>query len=76
VGDYQVDGHSRELEPGMVFTVEPGIYIRPDDASVDARWRGLGIRIEDDVVVTREAPEILTADVPKAPDDIEAAMAA
>lgn len=75
VGDYQVDGHSRELEPGMVFTVEPGIYIRPDDESVEERWRGLGIRIEDDVVVTRDGPEILSADVPKDMDEIEALMA-
>jgi Xaa-Pro aminopeptidase len=75
VGDYQVDGHSRELEPGMVFTVEPGIYIRADDESVDPRWRGLGIRIEDDVVVTREAPEILSSEVPKSMDEIEALMA-
>jgi len=75
VGDYQVDGHSRELEPGMVFTVEPGIYIRTDDDTVDKRWRGLGIRIEDDVVVTRDEPEILTSDVPKSIDEIEALMA-
>jgi Xaa-Pro aminopeptidase len=75
VGDYQVDGHSRELEAGMVFTVEPGIYIRPDDETVEPRWRGLGIRIEDDVVVTRDDPEILTADVPKSSSEIEALMA-
>ncbi|MEM1412587.1 MAG: Xaa-Pro aminopeptidase [Pseudomonadota bacterium] len=75
VGDYQVDGHSRALEPGMVLTVEPGIYIRADDQRVDERWRGLGIRIEDDVVVTRDRPEILSDRVPKAIDDIEALMA-
>jgi Xaa-Pro aminopeptidase len=75
VGDYQVDGHSRELESGMVFTVEPGVYIRADDERVDERWRGIGIRIEDDIVVTRDAPEILSSDVPKAADDIEALMA-
>lgn len=75
VGDYQVDGHSRVLEPGMVLTVEPGIYIRRNDQRVDARWRGLGIRIEDDVVVTRKAPEVLSDRVPKAIDDIEALMA-
>ena len=75
VGDYRIDGHSRELEPGMVLTVEPGIYIRPDDESVDARWRGTGIRIEDDVAVAKDGPEILTDGVPKAPADIEALMA-
>ncbi len=75
VGDYQVDGHSRALERGMVLTIEPGIYIRPDDVNVDPRWRGMGIRIEDDVVVTKDAPENLTGRVPKAIDDIEALMA-
>jgi Xaa-Pro aminopeptidase len=76
VGDYQVDGHSRELEPGMVLTIEPGIYIRADDTRVAARWRGLGIRIEDDVAVTREGSEVLTDGVPKDVDDIETLMAA
>jgi len=75
VGDYQVDGHSRELEPGMVLTVEPGIYIKPGEPSVDECWRGLGIRIEDDVVVTRDEPEILSGDVPKTIDEIESLMA-
>lgn len=75
VGDYQVDGHSRELEPGMVFTVEPGIYIRADEQGVDERWRGLGIRIEDNVVVTRGDAENLTGEVPKQIDEIEALMA-
>ncbi len=75
VGDYQVDGHSRELEPGMVLTVEPGIYIGPDEEGVDEGWRGLGIRIEDDVAVTREAPEVLSASVPKSIDDVEQLMA-
>ncbi|KAA9130804.1 M24 family metallopeptidase [Marinihelvus fidelis] len=75
-GDYQVDGHSRELEPGMVLTIEPGLYIRADDTRVDERWRGIGIRIEDDVVVTRDEPEILTRHVPKAIADIEALMGA
>jgi Xaa-Pro aminopeptidase len=75
VGDYQVDGHSRELEPGMVFTVEPGIYIRPDEPSVNERWRGLGIRIEDNVVVTKGGAEIITAEVPREIGEIEALMA-
>jgi Xaa-Pro aminopeptidase len=76
VGDYRVDGEFRELEPGMVLTVEPGIYIAPDAKSVAAKWRGIGIRIEDDVVVTRGEPEVITAAVPNDPDEIEALMAA
>lgn len=75
VGDYQVDGHSRALEPGMVLTIEPGIYIRADDERVDERWRGLGVRIEDDILVTKDKPEILSNRVPKAVADIEDLMA-
>ena len=74
VGAYRVDGEDRELEPGMVVTVEPGIYVAPD-AKVAAKWRGIGIRIEDDVVVTRGEPEILTSLVPNDADEIEALMA-
>jgi Xaa-Pro aminopeptidase len=59
----------------MVVTVEPGLYVSPELRKVPARWRGIGIRIEDDVVVTRGAPEILTSDVPRDPDAIEALMA-
>lgn len=76
VGDYRVDGEDRELEPGMVVTVEPGIYIAPDAKGVAAKWRGIGIRIEDDVVVTRAEPEVITAAAPNDPDEIEALMAA
>jgi Xaa-Pro aminopeptidase len=76
VGDYQIDGEFRELEPGMVVTVEPGIYIAADMKGVAAKWRGIGIRIEDDVVVTRDEPEVITAAVPSDPDEIEALMAA
>jgi Xaa-Pro aminopeptidase len=75
VGDYRVDGVFRELEPGMVLTVEPGLYITPDAKGVDRRWRGIGVRIEDDVVVTRGVPEVLSDDVPKQADEIEAVMA-
>ncbi|MGH8121143.1 MAG: aminopeptidase P N-terminal domain-containing protein, partial [Rudaea sp.] len=74
VGDYRIDGEYRELEPGMVVTVEPGIYIAPDAKHVAAQWRGIGIRIEDDIVVTRTGPEIITAAVPSDPDEIEALM--
>ncbi|HSE11608.1 MAG TPA: Xaa-Pro aminopeptidase [Rudaea sp.] len=76
VGDYRIDGEFRELEPGMVVTVEPGIYIAPDAKGVAAKWRGIGIRIEDDVVVTRGEPEVITAAAPTDPDQIEALMAA
>jgi Xaa-Pro aminopeptidase len=76
VGDYRVGGEFRELEPGMVVTVEPGIYIAPDAKGVAAKWRGIGIRIEDDVVVTRGEPEVITAAVPNDADAIEALMAA
>ena len=74
VGDYRVAGESRVLEAGMVFTVEPGLYVAPD-ADVSAKWRGIGIRIEDEVLVTADAPEILTSAVPKAIDEVEAWMA-
>ncbi|HPG94916.1 MAG TPA: M24B family metallopeptidase, partial [Dokdonella sp.] len=75
VGDYRVDGEYRELEPGMVVTVEPGLYISPDMKGVPARFRGIGIRIEDDVVVTRGDPSVLSSGVPKDADEIEALMA-
>ncbi len=72
VGDYRVDGDSRILEPGMVLTVEPGIYIPPDDTGVAARWRGIGIRIEDDVAVTRDGHDVLTGAMPSEASAIEA----
>jgi Xaa-Pro aminopeptidase len=75
VGDYKIDGQWRELEPGMVLTVEPGIYISPNNTKVDARWRGIGVRIEDDVAVTRTGNEVLTAGLAKTVEEIEALMA-
>ena len=74
VGDYKIDDNWRLLEPGMVLTVEPGIYI-PADPEVDEKWHNIGIRIEDDVHVTRDGCEILTGDVPKSVSEIEALMA-
>ncbi|MBS0381254.1 MAG: aminopeptidase P N-terminal domain-containing protein [Proteobacteria bacterium] len=68
VGDYRVDDEPRMLEAGMVVTVEPGIYIPPDDATLAAKWRGIGIRIEDDVAVGARGNEVLTAALPKTPD--------
>lgn len=76
VGDYKIDSEWRLLEPGMVLTVEPGLYVAPDNTSVDERWRGIGIRIEDDVAITADGIEILTGDVPKTVADIESLMAA
>ena len=75
VGDYKVGGQWRVLEPGMVMTVEPGIYVAPDNERVAKKWRGIGIRIEDDVVITKDGNEVLTKDVPKTVAEIEALMA-
>ncbi|MEW5559193.1 Xaa-Pro aminopeptidase [Enterobacter asburiae] len=74
VGEYGPD-RSRVLEPGMVLTVEPGLYIAPD-ADVPEQYRGIGIRIEDDIVITENGNENLTASVVKRADDIEALMSA
>jgi Xaa-Pro aminopeptidase len=71
VGLYERDGVSRTLEPGMVLTVEPGIYVAPDDASAPEELRGIGIRIEDDVLVTAGGHEVLTAEVPKSIEALE-----
>lgn len=74
VGDYKIKDEWRLLEPGMVLTVEPGLYVPADCDSVDKQWRGIGIRIEDDVLVTKDGHEILTGGVPKSIDAIEALM--
>lgn len=66
--------NSRPFAPGMVLTVEPGLYVPPDDRSAPAKYRGIGIRIEDDVLVTKEGNRNLTAGVPKDPDEIESLM--
>ncbi len=76
VGDYKVDKEWRLLEPGMVLTIEPGLYIPEDCQSVDEQWRGIGIRIEDDVLVTADGHEILTSSAPKSIADIESLMQA
>ncbi|MHA3082231.1 Xaa-Pro aminopeptidase [Acinetobacter sp. ANC 5383] len=75
VGTYKTAGEWRAYEAGMVVTVEPGLYIAPDDETVDEKWRGIGIRIEDDVVATQQGPRVLTSDVVKDIDDIEHLMA-
>lgn len=75
VGEYRIDGQSRLLEPGMVFTIEPGLYVSPDDTSVAAKWRGIGIRTEDDVLVTNDGHRVLTDALARSSDEIEAFMA-
>lgn len=72
VGDYFVDGKSRTLAPGNVLTIEPGIYVAADDEAAPAEMRGVGIRIEDDVLVTEGGHENLTAGVPKEAAEVEA----
>jgi Xaa-Pro aminopeptidase len=75
VGRYHQAGAPRPLEPGFVLTVEPGLYISPN-AEVDPAFRGIGIRIEDDILVTSEGHENLTFDIPKAVPELEAILAA
>ena len=74
VGDYKLDNEWRLLEPGMVLTIEPGLYIPENCQTVDAKWRGIGIRIEDDVLVTKQGHEVLTQAVPKEINEIERLM--
>jgi Xaa-Pro aminopeptidase len=74
VGDYKIDQKWRLLEPGMVLTVEPGLYIPADCKSVEEQWRGIGIRIEDDLLVTEHGHEILTSSVPRTIMEIETLM--
>ena len=73
-GDYMEDGDYMKFKPGMVTTVEPGIYIS-SSSDVEDKWKGIGIRIEDDILVTAEGNENLTAFVPSDPKEIEALMA-
>lgn len=75
VGDYKVGDEWRELEPGMTMTVEPGLYIPEDSPDVDERWWNIGIRIEDDVLVTEKGHKVLTKAMPKKVKDIELLMA-
>ncbi|HTW38232.1 MAG TPA: Xaa-Pro aminopeptidase [Steroidobacteraceae bacterium] len=75
VGDYKIGDAWRMLEPGMVLTIEPGIYISPAQRGVPRRFRGIGVRIEDDVAVTRGEPEVLSRGAPKDARAIEKVMA-
>lgn len=75
VGNYYVGGKARELEPGMVLTVEPGIYISRHNDKVAPEWRGIGVRIEDDILVTSGDPENLTKSIPKTVAELRSACA-
>src|SRR5690606_17745184 len=73
VGAYYVDGQSRPLAPGMVLTIEPGIYVAADDEEAPEELRGIGVRIEDDILITEDGHEVLSAAVPKTVEDVERA---
>ena len=75
VGRYYFGKESRALEPGVVMTVEPGIYVAPDTKDVPEQYLGIGVRIEDDVLCTNNGPRVLTSKVPKQADEIEQLMA-
>ena len=75
VGDYKVEDEWRVFEPGMTLTVEPGLYISANIEGVSKKWHNIGIRIEDDVLVTKTGSEVLTRGVPKQVDEIEGLMA-
>jgi Xaa-Pro aminopeptidase len=75
VGIYYYDKQSRALEPGVVMTIEPGIYVAPDTKDIPEQYLGIGVRIEDDVLCTENGPRVLTTKVPKDADEIEALMA-
>lgn len=76
VGDYKVDDQWRLLEPGMALTIEPGIYVAADSRGIARRWRGTGVRIEDDVAVTKDGYSLLSRGLPRSPDEIERLMGA
>jgi Xaa-Pro aminopeptidase len=75
VGRYYQDGQSRRLEPGMVITVEPGVYVAATTENIPEKYRGIGVRIEDDVLITEDGPRVLSSKVPKQPEEIEQLMA-
>ncbi len=70
-GRYKLGGEPRPLQPGTVITVEPGLYVTPDADGVPDKYRGIGVRIEDDVLVTPEGYRVLTSKVPKGIEEIE-----
>jgi Xaa-Pro aminopeptidase len=75
VGSYvNKKGKAKKFEPGMVLTIEPGIYISKKNKNVEKNWRGIGVRIEDDVLVTSNGCEVLSGKLPKEIKDIETRM--
>jgi Xaa-Pro aminopeptidase len=76
VGQYKLGDAVRTLAPGMVLTVEPGLYVKPDAPCAPPEFRGIGIRIEDDVLVTKDGHDVLSGDIPKATDEVERLCAA
>jgi len=74
VGRYKIAGEARPFAAGMIMTVEPGLYVAPGTEGVDQKYWGIGVRIEDDVLVTDSGPRVLTSGVPKAVAEIEALM--
>ncbi|MBH98363.1 MAG: Xaa-Pro aminopeptidase [Rhodospirillaceae bacterium] len=74
VGDYKVADQPRLLEAGMVMTIEPGIYVQPDTKGISKKWKGMGIRLEDDVYLSRVGPEVLSDLLPSSADEIESFM--
>src|SRR5690606_26135693 len=71
-GSYRINHRARPLQPGFLLTVEPGLYIREDDEQAPKELRGCGIRIEDDILVGSDGPDVLSAHVPKQVADLEA----
>jgi Xaa-Pro aminopeptidase len=71
---HESSGDFKTFQPGMVMTVEPGLYIDPDSENVPSEYLGIGVRIEDNILVTESGCEVLTAGVPKAIDEIEKLM--
>ena len=75
VGRYYADGQSRRLEPGMIITVEPGLYIAENTENIPDKYRGIGVRIEDDVLVIEDGNRVLSSEAPKQVEEIEELMA-
>jgi Xaa-Pro aminopeptidase len=73
-GRYRLNDKWRKLAPGMVLTIEPGLYLAADTPGLPKRWHNIGVRIEDDVLVTKSGNEVLSHGVPKHADEIEALM--
>ena len=72
---YGKPGTGMKLEAGMIFTIEPGLYFREDDLLIPPEYRGIGIRVEDDVLMTEDGPEWISAGIPKQIDEVEEWMA-